>query len=155
MKPTHATGNPGYDPQTPFIGNFRNLALLCLILISGVCGGCFRHFYSTNSTSHIDSATLTKLINAQKYFILHDQSHDKLYALKNVRASNESLSADLGPLLSEHALNEHPTRPDHNAFPQKDKDVVLYRSSSLFQKSPKRLFKNKYSVQRFQQDGCL
>jgi hypothetical protein len=135
MKQSHAPSPRRYGSPNNLIRKFRDLFGISFMIISLVCSGCFRHFYSTNTTNQIDSASLMKLIGAQKYFILHDLSHNKEYALNNVRVSNENLTAEMGPLLSEHTLYEHPPRADRNAFSGKNEDVVLYEVH-LYSKNP-------------------
>lgn len=126
MKRIHATCPRTYASTNSLIRQFRNLMGLSFFIISIICSGCFRHFYSTNTVNQIDSASLVKLIDAQKYFILHDLSHNRLYALNNVKLSNESLVAEKAFLAPEHELYEHPAKSDRNAFPAKNQDIVLY-----------------------------
>jgi hypothetical protein len=109
-----------------FFRKFRIHAILCLPLFWFLCSGCFRHFYSTNTANQIDSASLMKLIDAQKYFILHDLSNNRQYALNNIKISEENLVAEKASLPPEHELYEHPANSDHNAFPVKHQDWVLY-----------------------------
>src|SRR5664279_679159 len=107
----------------------RNLRISCLFLIASAslfCGGCFQHYYSVNSSRHIDSATLLKLVDEQKYFIVHDYYHKTEFAVKNIKVSNDILEGDPEPLLSEHTAYLNPARPDHNRYPANYKDVVLY-----------------------------
>ncbi len=126
MKQIHAPAARVFNCLTGFTRKLGHPAGLSLVVITMLCGSCFRHFYSTNTTRHIDSATLVKLINAQKYFILHDMSHDRQYTLHNIKLSEDSLTAETGPLLSEHSWYEHPDGAHHNPFPVKDQDIVLY-----------------------------
>ena len=126
MKQIHTFSPRSNGSARSLVSKFRDLIVFSLIVISLLCGGCFRHFYSTNTVNQIDSATLVKLIGAQKYFILHDLSHNRQYALNNIKILNENLVAGKGPLLSEHEFYEHPTKSDHNAFPAKNQDIVLY-----------------------------
>jgi hypothetical protein len=126
MKQTNARSHSRCSHLISLVIKFRDPAVLCILIFFTLCSGCFKQFYLTNTANHIDSATLMKLIGAQKYFILHDLSHNREYALDNVKVFNENLVADMGPLLSEHTLYEHPLRPVQNAFLVKDKDVVLY-----------------------------
>ncbi len=114
------------NSPTSFFRNIHYAAFLSIAVITLICSSCFRNFYSTNSTQHIDSATLVKLIVAQKYFILHDLSHDRQYALNNIKISDETLTAKPGPLDANHNLHEHPSTTGANPFPVKDKDFVLY-----------------------------
>ena len=118
--------NQKYNNRVRFFGNFRIHAILCLPLIWLFFSGCFRHFYSTNTANNIDSASLMKLMVAQKYFILHDSANNRIYALKNIKISGENLVAEKAPVLSEHEFYEHPAKSDHNAFPVKNQDIVLY-----------------------------
>ena len=104
--------------------SWPTILLLFFIFVTG--SGCFRHFYSTNTTHRTDSATLVKLIDANKYFILHDSANRRILALTNLKISNENLVAETTPLLSEHEFYEYPRRSQANAFPVKYKDVVLY-----------------------------
>ena len=69
--------------------------------------------------------TLLKLINAQKYFIVHDYYHKSEFALSNVRVKNDMLEADPKPLLSEHEAYLNPAKPNHNRYPVNFQDVVL------------------------------
>jgi hypothetical protein len=126
MKQTHAPGPYRYCSPNSLVRKFRDLMGLSFVIISLLCSGCFRHFYSTNTANQIDSASLVKLIDAQKYFILHDLTHNRQYALNNIKLSNESLVAEKASLPSEHELYEHPAKPDRNAFPAKNQDLVLY-----------------------------
>ncbi len=126
MKRSHASCPRSYGSNSSLIREFRNLIWMSFFIISIICGGCFRHFYSTNTANQIDSASLIKLIDAQKYFILHDLSHNRQYALNNVKLSNENLVAEKASLPPEHELYEHPAKSDHNAFPVKHQDWVLY-----------------------------
>ncbi len=126
MKPFLSTTTCLFIPIVSFLRILRIPASLFIFLASMIFCGCFSHFYSTNTANHIDSATLLKLIDAQKYFILHDLSQNKEFALNNIKLTNENLVADTGPLLSEHTFYQYPARPDHNPFPVKYKDVVLY-----------------------------
>ena len=126
MKPLFSTPNCLLSLFVSFLRIFRFLAGFFIILSSMMLSGCFQHFYSTNTANQIDSATLLKLIDGQKYFILHDLTFNREYALNNVKLSNENLIAETGVLLSEHTWNVHPASSDHNVFPKKYNDVVLY-----------------------------
>jgi hypothetical protein len=99
--------------------------ILLIIFTSLLSGGCFQHYYLVNSSRHIDSSTLLKLIDAQKYFIVHDNYHKTEFAISNLKVSNEILEADSGPLLSEHTSFLNPTRPDHNRYPVNFQDIAL------------------------------
>ncbi len=126
MKQTHACCTRSDRSKNSFIRKFRDLMWLSFVIISMICSGCFRHFYSTNTANQIDSASLMKLIDAQKYFILHDLSHNRQYALNNVKLSNENLVAEKATLPPEHELYAHPAKSDRNAYPAKNQDIVLY-----------------------------
>jgi hypothetical protein len=67
-----------------------------------------------------------KLIEGQKYFILHDLTHNRQYALIHVRISKENLIAEKAQLPEEHELYEHPAKTDHNVFIAKNEEFVLY-----------------------------
>ena len=122
----HSLSRLIHKPIDWFIGRFSIPAGLLLILGSLIFSGCFRHFYSTNSTNQIDSATLVKLVGAQKYFILHDSYKDKEYTLSKIRVAGDSLHADLGEVPDEYVKYQNPAGSNHNAFLVKDKDYVLY-----------------------------
>jgi hypothetical protein len=87
--------------------------------------GCFQHYYSINSSRHIDSATLLNLINEQKYFIVHDYYHKTEFSITNLKVSDGMLEADPKPLLSEHEPYLNPAKPNHNRYPVNFQDVVL------------------------------
>lgn len=126
MKPFLSTPNCLFGLFVSFLKILRIPAGFFIILASMMLSGCFRQFYSTNTANHIDSATLLRLIDGQKYFIMHDLTLNKEYALNNVKLSNENLTAETGILLSEHTWNEHPASSDLNVFPRKNKHAVLY-----------------------------
>jgi hypothetical protein len=96
-----------------------------IIFTSLISSGCFQHYYSVNSSRHIDSATLLNLINEQKYFIFHDYYHKTEFAISNLKVSDNMLEADPALLLSEHEAYLNPSRPDHNRYPVNYQDVVL------------------------------
>jgi hypothetical protein len=126
MKQIHVPTISVYNFLTRFIRKLPYPVALSMVLISLFCSSCFRHFYSANTNNHIDSATLVKLINAQKYFILHETSHNRQYALNNIRLTDETLTAYTGPLLPKHSLHEHPEQTSPNVFHVRDKKIVLY-----------------------------
>ena len=106
-------------------GNLRISWLFLIICASVFSSGCFQHYYSVNSSRHIDSVTLLKLIHEQKYFIVHDYYHKTEFAINHLKVSGEMLEADPAPLLSEHEAYLNPARPNHNRYPVKYQDVVL------------------------------
>jgi len=106
-------------------GNFRISCVTLIICVSMFSTGCFQHYYSINSSRHIDSPALQKLIEEQKYFIVHDYYHKTEFAIKNLKVSNGKMEADSEPLLSEHEAYLNPAKPNHNRYPVKYQDVVL------------------------------
>ncbi len=106
-------------------GNLRISWLFLIICASVFSSGCFQHYYSINSSRHIDSATLLKLIKEQKYFIVHDYYHKTEFSITNLKVSDGMLEADPKTLLSEHEAYLNPAKPNHNRYPVKFQDVVL------------------------------
>ena len=106
-------------------GNLRISWLFLIICASVFSSGCFQHYYSINSSRHIDSATLLNLINEQKYFIVHDYYHKTEFSITNLKVSDGVLEADPKPLLSEHEPYLNPAKPNHNRYPVNFQDVVL------------------------------
>ncbi len=112
-------------PHARLSGKLRIFCVILIICVSVFSSGCFQHYYSINSSRHIDSATLLKLVDAQKYFIVHDYYHKTEFALSNVKVKNDMLEADPKPLLSEHEAYLNPAKPNHNRYPVNFQDVVL------------------------------
>ena len=58
-----------YFPPSRIVA--QKTALLALLLGAISFSSCFLHYYKTNTADTIDAATLEKLVNEKKYFILH------------------------------------------------------------------------------------
>lgn len=112
-------------PAKKLANTKRNLVHLLLVFLALGLSSCFLHYYKTNSQDHIDEASVQKLVNSDKYFILH--LNDKEYSLNNIKVVNESMEADLDSVAPGHSkfLYLYPRSAAHNRFPAKDKDYVL------------------------------
>src|SRR4051812_48749672 len=109
----------------PSITGWKNNTAIALMISSLFClAGCFSHYYKTNTVREADAASLQKLVNKGKYFILHAHNHD--YALKQVKVTNDILEAAVTELPPEHLDYLHPRNANKNRFPNRAKNVVLY-----------------------------
>jgi hypothetical protein len=81
---------------------------LFIIIIS--LSGCFRSFYQTNTRSSIDTATLSRLISEEKYFIIHFSNCTK--ALSNAYVKNDSLYGRITTVPREHTSYLSPDNAD-------------------------------------------
>jgi len=86
--------------------------------------GCFQHYFSTQTQTHVDRATIERLKTADKYFILHGK--DQITGLENLTFSNDTLEANIVVLPPEHSrytdVNEHSTK---NVVKRKDEKSTL------------------------------
>lgn len=100
---------------------FQIHALMLLLMFS--LTSCFQKFYKTNTVSTTDSATLHKLVDENKTFILH--TPDETFSLKNATVSADVFGGDkevLLPVYEKH-LNALPNSP--NRLKMKESGVVL------------------------------
>jgi hypothetical protein len=98
--------------------------LILLVLGSLFCGGCFNHYYQTNSTDRVNAANIQQMMKANKYFILHANHRD--FSLKNIKVNEDNLEGDVDTIAEEHAKHLNPKSEKGNRFKAKDGDVVLY-----------------------------
>lgn len=95
-----------------------------LFLFSGLLSqGCFQHYFQTNTVHSFRADTLKKLVNEEKYFILHDAN--RVFALNHIQVSDSSIDGNLDSLLTAHEEHLHPAKPTHNRFPKYNTDFVL------------------------------
>jgi hypothetical protein len=83
----------------PFIKR-KWIIYLFLLFMTISLSGCFRSFYNPNTRSSIDTATLSRLISEEKYFIIHYSNG--VYGLENAYVKNDSLFGKVISLPWEH-----------------------------------------------------
>jgi len=96
------------------------------LLITAMLGlnSCFQHYYKTNTTREPDNASIQKLVNENKYFILH--SNNQHMSLRNAGVKNDNLEADVDYLPDEHTKFLNPKKEAGNRFSVSNKETVLY-----------------------------
>lgn len=100
---------------------FQIHAFMLLLMFS--LSSCFQKFYKTNTVSTTDSATLQKLVDENKTFIIH--TPEEVVSFRNATVSFDVFSGDkdvLTPANEKH-LNSLPESPNH--LKKKESKVVL------------------------------
>ncbi len=111
---------------------FQVQALLFLLMFS--LTSCFQKFYKTNTVTTTDSATLHKLVDENKSFIVH--TPEGPFAVKNAIVSTDVFSGDkeaLNPAYDKY-LNPLPNDPNHLSMKKSGvvlNEVHLYTRSSF------------------------
>src|SRR5450631_567156 len=106
-----------------FIKRKRKFSFLYLFAVCFFTSGCFQFFYSTNTKTGVNDSTFAKLKNSDKYFIVHLKTGD--YALKDLRIDSNQLTADVGPILSEHKNYLDPVAGSSPSYKKKEASEVL------------------------------
>jgi len=95
-----------------FLRSIRNRKrVMYLFMVFTVSlSGCFRTFYNPNTKSSIDTATLSKLITEEKYFVIH--FNNSIGGLEKAYLKNDSLFGRIVSLPPEHKDYLHPVNAD-------------------------------------------
>jgi hypothetical protein len=133
MRSSGATTAAGDHP----VERHFNAAIRVILLFIGISAlpGCFQHYFSSQTQTHVDGATIEKLKSADKYFILHGQH--QITGLKNIAVSNDTLEANIVTLPPEHSkYTEVPEHGTKNVVRRKDEkntlsEVHLYTSAKI------------------------
>lgn len=96
---------------------------LSLLLLPLFLSGCFQHYFRTGSSNRTDAATIQKLLNAEKYFILHKGVN--AYGLLNMSVKGESIEGDLATLPFNHNKYLNPDVNKSNRVKKEDKPDAL------------------------------
>lgn len=94
-----------------------------MILLMFSLSSCFQKFYSTNTETTTDSATLHKLVAENKIFILH--TPEGPFAMKNVVVTSEVFTGDKGGLDPAYDKYLNPVANTPNRLNMKKSEVVL------------------------------
>ena len=96
-----------------------------LIFFIGVAilTGCFQHYFRTHTQNTADAATIKKLMNLNKYFIIH--FNNRIGGLEKLTVSNDKLEGDLVPLPVEHSAYTDPNTDGPNRVKRVDKPTTL------------------------------
>lgn len=105
---------------------------ITIILVGLVLTGCFQYYFRTATRNQLDLATLQRLRNSGRYFIIH--TGDSIVALQNMELQDNVLEGDLAPVEPSHLGYMHPRVDKTNRVRRKDKsakliEVHLYASS--------------------------
>ncbi len=105
-----------------------------LLILSMLHTGCFQHFFRTNTRKNIDTASLQKLLSAQKYFIVHFSNG--VMALNKIKIADDKLEADLIPVPKKRMDYIDPKPNKTNSVRVRDRantimEVHLYYSGIL------------------------
>ncbi len=100
---------------------FQIHALMLLMMFS--LTSCFQKFYKTNTVSTTDSATLHKLVDENKTFIVH--SPYDVFTVKNATVSADVFGGDKEDLLPENEKHLNASTNDPNHLKMKESGVVL------------------------------
>jgi hypothetical protein len=106
-----------------YLGARRTIFMFILFWIVTGSGGCFEHYYQTNTVHKVDADTVKKLIRANKYFILH--ASDEIFALRNVKVSSEFLDGNLDSLSANHESYLDPQKPEKNSYSKQNAGDVF------------------------------
>ncbi len=129
MNPFHSFG---------FFGKRVELLQLFIITIFILTStGCLPLFYRTNTTTVIGKDTISRLINQQKYFILHTDSIKPEKGIQGLSLHGDTIKGILVDLPKDHTKNLQPNpKAEKNRLGTKAKDrriglteVHLYTSS--------------------------
>lgn len=99
------------------------LPAFILLFFTLILSSCFQHYFRTGSTKNVDTITLQKLQNANKYFILHLKN--TVLGLTNIKVSENKLEADLTGLPEGHGKYLEPGIKRSNQVAKKLKPLVL------------------------------
>jgi hypothetical protein len=109
--------------------------VVILLAAVAILTSCFQHYYRTHTLTTADAATLKRLQNSNKYFILHSNSN-KVFGLNNVSVNGDNIEGDLVVLPAEHSKYLHPETDKANRVKKMDKvgalmEVHLYYSQEM------------------------
>ena len=96
------------------------IVLAALIFLSS----CFQHYFRSGTRNSVDGATLKRLHNSSKYFIIH-YSNNKVFGLNNVIVNGDNVEGDLSELTDEHKRHSDPSTNRTNRVKRADKIVTL------------------------------
>ncbi len=102
----------------------RKATIAVVLVTAFVLVGCFQHYYRTNTKNSIDTATLKRLQNSSKYFILH-YNDKKAFGLINVTVSGDNIEGDLAELPEERKKYLNPSPERSNIVKRADKMSAL------------------------------
>jgi hypothetical protein len=111
---------------------FQIHALMLLLMFS--LTSCFQKYYKTNTVATTDSATLKKLVDEKKTFVVH--CPDGAFTVKNISVGTDDLSGERDVLnpVTEKYLNPVPNDPNHLSMKQSQfvlNEVHLYTTISF------------------------
>lgn len=138
MKPISIrfAGSSGKLFLAPFslLKTARKNKWLSLLLLSLFISGCFQHYFRTGTSNRTDAATIQKLMNAQKYFVIRKGVN--AYGLLNVSVKGDNLEGDLAVLPFNHDNYLYPDINKSNRVKKEDKpdalmEVHLYTSEAI------------------------
>ena len=86
--------------------------------------GCFQHYCSTQTQTHVDETSVKSLVSQNKYFVIHSQ--DRIQGLESLSVSTDKLEGNIVPLPPEHSkytnVQEHSTK---NVVRRRDEKTTL------------------------------
>lgn len=127
MKPitNRLAGIAGYVFFAPYYiwRKIKTRPAAVLIIFVLVFSSCFQHYFRTGTAKGTDAATIQRLQNAGKYFILH--SGNTATGLVNVKISGDMLEGDITQLPEEHRKHLNPNPDKTNRVKKEDKPITL------------------------------
>ncbi|MBL7745076.1 MAG: hypothetical protein JNN00_16500 [Chitinophagaceae bacterium] len=102
----------------------KKITIVVVLVTAFVLASCFQHYYRTNTTNSVDTATLKRLQNSSKYFILH-YNDKKAFGLTNVTISGDNIEGDLAELPEERKKYLNPNPEKSNIVRRADKMSAL------------------------------
>ena len=112
-----------FFPVLFFIRKKMTGKIIVFFIALTILPGCFQHYFRTATSKTIDAATIKKLQNASKYFVLH--AGINVMALNNVSISNDKIEGDIAELSDSHSKYINPAINKANPVVKKDKALTL------------------------------
>jgi hypothetical protein len=98
--------------------------IVVLLITVALLTSCYQHYYKTHTQTSTDEATLKRLQNSNKYFIIHFNDN-KVFGLNNLSVTGDKMEGDLVALPPEHNKYLHPETYKTNRVKRIDKPDAL------------------------------
>lgn len=114
---------PVFSPLYLIWKKTKKGTVVVLLITVAVLTSCFQHYYRTHTQTSADAATIQRLQNANKYFILHLKN--TVLGLTNVSVSGDKLEADIAALPADHSKYINPDTSRTNRVKKGNKHATL------------------------------
>ena len=102
----------------------RTKPVYWIMIVGSVCfAGCLPQYYKVNSVKKVEADSIQRLVNENKYFILHTDEED--FALSQVKVNNDHLNAKADTLPGGYSKFLKANYQKAHKYPAKNKELIL------------------------------